>query len=182
MRRTIEATLRAWQRVEVAAGAAQLRRNWRLQMFILRAHRDAYTAARAHCEKALETATLDALRPTTPPRPPAESLEAAIRAIGEQPPPGASCATANATVRAWRQRVVRLAAQINDTVGGEVVLTQAPDLGLRWLETPLSDVAYLNATLRAAAAIEPPDPSKQRHIIQMILEWDDPSAGGECHR
>ena len=53
---------------------------------------------------------------------------------------GAAAACTSAGVAGgWRQRVVALTAALNSSVGGEVLLSQLPDLGTSLLDTPLTD-------------------------------------------
>src|SRR5690606_5120816 len=59
----IGTNLARWQQIEKEAeGALGVAHNWRLQLASLRAHYDAYVAARLAYETALETEALEALR------------------------------------------------------------------------------------------------------------------------
>ncbi len=171
----IEGTLQAWQRVEQAAGATERARNWRLQMYLMRAYRDAYSAARYRCERQVEADTLAALdQARTTVGSPAQRIRAALQQASRGAP--GACAAANTTLASWRQQVLGLVALLDQTIGGEVVLTQDGELGAQWLEVPLTDLPFLNQSLRAALLL--PDQAAQQAVIDSILGWQDPGIGG----
>ena len=169
----IERTLRTWQRVEAAVGAAELARNWRLQMYVRRAYHDAYQLARVTCERAIEARALKCAR--------GQSLEVDARiaaALGAIRLGGAAgaCARANETVAVWRSRVLELTAALRSSPGGDVVLTQDPTLNSEWLDVPLTDIPYLNTSLRAIRALA--SAGERARALRALLAWEDPGPGG----
>ena len=169
---SVEQTLAHWRQIERQAPEAA-RKNWRLQLPLLRAHYDAYLQQRQRRHLAIEQEAKDRLLEATRIGPKAAIEEA--RSVLAQ-------VDGDDTAHDLRTRMVELGKGLNENIGLQLDVANygasRSDRGavLDYLDLALNDRPWLEAQFVEILAME--DQQEQLQRIQLILDWEDPGPGG----
>ena len=82
----------------------------------------------------------------------------------------------NATHKTWRLACNELTILLNNTVGAEVIGNQDTSINMDTIDSPISDIQYLETMLANISSLS--STTAQLQAIQDILHWTDPGEGG----
>jgi hypothetical protein len=170
---TVMATLERLQDAERRATPEQIETNWRLLMYLFRGYYDAYVAARHDAEQLCEDRAKEALF-TNASRTIQTSISEALPLFERCNQPHIM----DPVTRSWRARAIELAEMINSTVGANVVQSQASDLNLAAIDTPLNDATFYHKQLQQLLSSHAANTSALHMAVRQLLFWQDPGPGG----
>lgn len=163
--------LARWQKIEKEMGDG-VRKNWRMQMHLLRAYYDAYVQARLHLAQAKEAETLALLAKATP-----QDVDRALAAADETIKPSAY----EGDIAAWRARIDELGAWLHETIGMQLDVARYKARNsergavLEFLDQPLNNQRWLEAELARVAAL--PTADEKVAAARAIAAWESPVPG-----
>lgn len=166
---SIPATLDEWKEI---AKDESLAKNWRLQMYLLRAYYDAYVQAKALREAAYESEALAALDT-------ADNAGAAMAKAREI----LSKADADIAVDPFRREIEALAPQLWESIGYQLsikppYLARNAERGalLDTLDQPLNNRVWMEHEFQRIGKLA--NEAEKLARLARIVHWEDPGAGG----
>ena len=169
----IAKTLKHWQGIAEACGDA-IESNWRLQLYVFRAHYDAYVQQKLEAEMGYETAAYAALK-TAPTAGVAQAIDAAKKALAQ--------ADTIPAAPELRKKLEDMGMQLFKTIGFQLsieppYLAKGSSRGavLDYLDASLNDRGWLESQFAEILAMT--DKAKQLKQIDTIVNWEDPGPGG----
>lgn len=164
-------TLQLWRELEKSLLVDG--RNWRWQMYAMRATYDAYVRARQISADRQEKNALTALANAAETGIPTALATARTALAGES----------DATAANLRHEVETFGSQLRESIGFQLS-TEAPYLAsnsergavLDYLDQPLNERTWLEARFRQIESEQ--NPTQQLTMIQEIVNWENPGPGG----
>ncbi|MHC4337951.1 MAG: glycoside hydrolase family 20 zincin-like fold domain-containing protein, partial [Planctomycetota bacterium] len=169
----IDETLRVWQEIAQRGGDG-LAGNWRLQLYLFRAHYDSYLKHRAATELGYQARAYEALKQA--------SEKGVTKAINDARSVLARV-DREKPAQQLRERTEMLGLKLFKSIGLQMS-TKAPyrAVGLRrgavmdYLDRPLNDRLWLESQFKEILRLQ--NQKAQLARIDRIVNWDDPGAGG----
>jgi hypothetical protein len=169
----IDETLRVWQGI-AQRGGGELAGNWRLQLYLFRAHYDSYLKHRAAAELGYQARAYEALKRA--------SEKGVTKAINDARSALASV-NGEKPAQQLRERTEMLGLKLFKSIGLQMS-TKAPyrAVGLRrgavmdYLDRPLNDRLWLESQFKEI--LRQQNQNAQLARIDRIVNWDDPGPGG----
>jgi len=155
-------TLGLLQQVQAQATANELASNWRLQSLIYRGYYDAIIQLRYRSQVGVEAEAYAALADASS----IGSLAATKQAVTILAANSAS-APSSPLVKEWTTRALQLIADINESVGLEVLQSQSPTLNVEGLAADLTDSGWLLQRLHAVTLL--PTEAARLDALQVLL-------------
>ena len=142
--------------------------DWRAQMYLKRAFFDAYVSSRYTFEvEVCEAAAWAAL--TAAPQTGSRLAIARASAALQQN-------NTNATTASYRAEVIKLVDALDASIGAAVISNQDSTLGVGTMDTPLSDAAFLLASIREISTLS--GEVARLSAIEALVNETDPGPGG----
>jgi len=169
--KSIEVTLKQWKDMKKQM-PADVVKNYRFQMGLLRAYYDTYIRERLIHETALESEAKEVLRDAAriTSREKLEAAESVLNQTWSKP-----------VARDYKERCWEIADYLFDTIGSQTSVKKhkaQPGRGdfMDYIDTPLSNVIWLLSQFERIRQAE--DEQAKLASIDQLLNWDNPGPGG----
>jgi hypothetical protein len=169
----IDDALRIWQDI-ARQGGDDMAGNWRLQLFLFRAHYDSFLKHRAAAELTYQSEAYEALK---------QAREIGATEAIDRARSALARADTEKPARQLRERTEMLGRELFESIGLQMSMKapykasgQRRGAVMDYLDRPLNDRLWLENQFRQILRLQ--DRKEQLTRIDRIINWDDPGPGG----